>query len=178
VEILVALFVVVLITSLVSLNVGSGDQNIRLESLLRHLVGTANYALDEAQISGQDYGLLIEQVEEGGQKQFSYAWRVRALDGWQQPDDEDLFAQQALPPGITFELDIENSPFTEVDIDESEEGEENSKPQIVLYSSGEATVGTIDVVSLEEGELLWRIEWDLLGRFELLRNGLEEEELE
>jgi hypothetical protein len=41
----------------------------------------------------------------------------------------------------------------------------------VFYASGETTVGAINVRDQESGDLLWRIEWDLLGRFELLRRG-------
>ena len=35
----------------------------------------------------------------------------------------------------------------------------------------ETTAGAIDVRRRDDGELLWRVEWDLLGRFELLRRG-------
>ena len=42
---------------------------------------------------------------------------------------------------------------------------------MVFYASGEATVGTINVFQVEDGELLWRIEWDLFGRFDVLRRG-------
>ena len=60
-ELLVALFVVVLVTSLVSLNIGSGGRDIELEAQVRELADNAAYALDEAQLLGVDYGLLLEQ---------------------------------------------------------------------------------------------------------------------
>jgi len=60
-ELLVALFVVVLITSMVTLTVSSGGQDIRLEATVRKLADVAAFALDEAQIHGQDYGLMLEE---------------------------------------------------------------------------------------------------------------------
>jgi hypothetical protein len=42
---------------------------------------------------------------------------------------------------------------------------------VVFYASGETTVGAITVRQMETGDVLWRIEWDLLGRFEVLRRG-------
>ena len=60
-ELLVALLVVVLITSMVTLTVSSGGQDIRLEAKVRNLADVASYALDEAQMTGQDYGLLLQR---------------------------------------------------------------------------------------------------------------------
>jgi prepilin-type N-terminal cleavage/methylation domain-containing protein len=95
-ELLVALIVVVLFTSLANLTVNSGGEDIQLQGTVYNLADVAAYALDEA--------------------------------------------------------------------------------QIVFYASGEATVGAINVLQEEDSELLWRIEWDLFGRFEVLRRGVAEEE--
>ena len=46
----------------------------------------------------------------------------------------------------------------------------------MFYASGETTVGAIDVRRRDSGELLWRVEWDLLGRFEVLRRGEAEDD--
>ena len=48
-------------------------------------------------------------------------------------------------------------------------------PQVVLYASGETTPGYLELRS-DEGEVLWLMEWDLLGRFSLLRRGIAEDE--
>lgn len=45
------------------------------------------------------------------------------------------------------------------------------EPQVVFYASGETTAGAVDLRDEDSGELLWRLEWDLLGRFEVLRRG-------
>ena len=45
---------------------------------------------------------------------------------------------------------------------------------MVLYASGETTEGALTLYETDGGDVLWRIEWDLLGRFKVLRRGEEE----
>ena len=59
-EMLLVLFVVVVLTSLVSLNVGSGaDTRLREQAALSIRDGVV-FALDEAQFTGRDFGLLLQ----------------------------------------------------------------------------------------------------------------------
>ena len=51
-ELLVALFVVVIITSLVTLSVNSGGEDIELDATVKSLADVSSYALDEAQLRG------------------------------------------------------------------------------------------------------------------------------
>jgi len=169
-ELLVALIVVVLFTSLANLTVTSGGQDIQLQSTVYNLADVAGYALDEAQMTGVDYGLLLREDQEAGETIYSYQWLERGLDGWDIPvSGKELFAEQRLPPGIALELELEDAPLVELSLDDSEV--EIIRPQVVFYASGEATAGTINVFQVEDGELLWRIEWDLFGRFDVLRRG-------
>ena len=168
-ELLVTLFVVVLVTSLVSLSVTSGGQDIRLQSKVHNLADVASYALDEAQVSGWDYGLLITREDAEGELVYAYQWRERQPQGWREPQSgKEVFASQQLPLDIELQLELENVPVAE--LPQVLEGEEPT-PQVVLYASGETTAGAIDVRRSSSGELLWRLEWDLLGRFEVLRRG-------
>jgi general secretion pathway protein H len=170
-ELLVALIVVVLFTSLANLTINSGGQDIQLQSTVYNLADVAGYALDEAQMTGVDYGLLLREDQDTGETIYSYQWLERGLDGWGAPiSGKELFAEQRLPPGIALELQLEDAPFVELSPDDDGEAEIIS-PQVVFYASGEATVGTINVFQVEDGELLWRIEWDLFGRFDVLRRG-------
>lgn len=169
-ELLVALFVVVLITSMVTLTVNSGGQDIRLESMVRDVAEVASFAVDEAQIQGWDYGLKLQENLSGPQPYFTYSWRQRYLDGWgEPPKDQEVFEGGEFPPGIELELELEDSPFTELTIEGEDEALE--QPQVVFYSSGETTVGAINVRRKSDGTLLWRIEWDLLGRFDVMLRG-------
>ncbi len=179
-ELLVALFVIVLVTSLVSLNLSSGGRDIELEARVRNLADVAAYALDEAQLTGRDYGLLLGQEVVEGETLYRYAWRERHADGWRPPaSGKDVFAEQVLPAGFDLQLELEDSVFRERELAGDEDGvrdeEEEERPQVVLYASGETTVGLIDVRRRDNGELLWRVQWDLLGRFSVLPRG---EELE
>jgi general secretion pathway protein H len=176
-ELLVALMVIVLVTSMVSLTFTSGGQDVQLETTVRNLADVASYAVDEAQMTGVDFGLLLEEELEAGGVRYSYSWLERHTEGWEDPvSGKDLFTRQDLPPGIALELELEDAPVVELSLDDNQE--EIIRPQVVFYASGEATVGAINVRRLDDSELLWRIEWDLLGRFDLLRRGevTEEEE--
>ncbi len=171
-EMLVALIVIVLVTSLASLTINSGGQDIHLEAAVRNLADAGSYALDEAQMNAVDYGLLIEEEQAAGETMYSYRWLERYLDGWREPTSgKDVFARQQLPPGVALELELEDAPVVELSLDEKKKKEEGVSPQVVFYSSGEATVGAINVRQQGSDDLLWRLEWDLLGRFSVMRRG-------
>ena len=173
-ELLVTLFVIVLVTSLVSLNITSGGDDLRLEYKLRNLSAAATYALDEAQFLGRDYGLLLEEIDVKGELAYRYSWLERGRLGWRRPDSgKDVFSAEELPPGIELTLELED--VAQADLS-PRNADEEPDPQVILYASGETTPGAIDVRSRETGDLLWRLEWDLLGQFDMLRRGEEEEE--
>jgi prepilin-type N-terminal cleavage/methylation domain-containing protein len=174
-ELLVTLFVVVLVTSVVTLNITSGGRDIELEAEVNGLAETATYALDEAQLLGVNYGLLLLRADEGGETVYGYRWLERENDVWREPaSGKEIFAEHRFSPEYELALELEAVPVAELPLVGTEEA---IAPQVILYASGEATEGAIDVLSRESGELLWRIEWDLLGRFRLLRRG-EEPDLE
>jgi general secretion pathway protein H len=173
-ELLVALFVIVLVTSLATLNVGSGARDLQLESTLRTLADTNSLAADEAQMSGRDYGLLLQQVSVEGETVYRYAWRERRPEGWRLPrSGSELFAERDLPPSVELELQLEGQLSAEPEISAEPE---TATPQVIFYASGEVTPGAIDLRRREDGRLLWRLEWDLLGRSELLPRGRPAEE--
>lgn len=168
-ELLVTLFVVVLVTSLVTLTVGSGGQEIRLEAEVRNLADVASYALDEAQLTGRDFGLLLQRVDDAGETLYGYRWRERLPEGWRAPPGgKDVFTARQFPAEIELQLQLEDIPLAELDLADSEE---ELTPQVVFYASGETTPGSLELRRRDDGELLWRVQWDLLGRFEVLRRG-------
>jgi len=178
-ELLVALMVIVLVTTMVNLTVSSGGQDIQLESMVRNLADVGSYALDEAQMTGGDFGLLIEEEGATGETRYSYRWLERAIDGWRDPvSGKEVFARQQLPPGVGLELELEDAPVVELSLDEKKDEAEALAPQVVFYASGETTVGAINVRELGSGDLLWRVQWDLFGRFDVLRRGVADEEEE
>jgi general secretion pathway protein H len=170
-ELLVALFVVMLIASLVTLNVNSGGQDIELESRVRGLADISSYAMDEAQMQGRDIGLLIERVVEDADTVYRYSWRERSQEGWrrqQRPDE--VLEDDSFPPGLRLNLVLDDLPVPELTPDPEAEV---AVPQVVFYASGETTPGFMELRREDTDELLWLIEWDLLGRFTLMLRGEE-----
>jgi hypothetical protein len=126
-----------------------------------------------------DFGLLLEEDEAAGEASYSYRWLERALDGWREPvSGKEVFARQQLPPGVSLELELEDAPVVEFSLDEEKDEVEQITPQVVFYASGETTVGAINVREQGSGDLLWRVQWDLFGSFEVLRRGVADEEEE
>jgi len=123
---------------------------------------------------GQDYGLLLRREDVNGEMFYSYGWRERRPEGWRPPTSgKEVFAEQKMPPGIELSLELEDVAVAQLS---PARGEAEPAPQVVLYASGETTPGAIEVRRTDDMDLLWRLEWDLLGRFELLRRGQEEDE--
>ncbi|WP_205422634.1 GspH/FimT family protein [Seongchinamella sediminis] len=168
-ELLVTLFVVVLVTSLVTLNIGSGDRDVLLRAAVEELADSASYALDEAQFTGMNYGLMLHMEDDGGQWRYRYDWWEQTPVGWRAPaSGKDVFAPGELPAGIELQLELDGL------IQEQELLVSNSaapQPQIILYASGETVPGAIELRDRDSGEILWRIEWSLLGDFQLLHRG-------
>jgi general secretion pathway protein H len=192
-ELLVALFVVVIITSLVTLTVNSGGQDVELDAKVRSLADISSYALDEAQMRSVDMGLLIERVDEREGTAYVYSWRERTPEGWRRPIvDADIFGSQRFPTGLELSLEVEDTLIEvlsaqELALEEPNGGLSDTQnevtdevlPQVIFYSSGEATVASIQLRQEKTGDVLWRIEWDLLGRSKLLRRGeLSEDEID
>ena len=168
-ELLVALFVVVLVTSLVTLNIGSGDRDILLRAAVEGVADSANYALDEAQFSGINYGLAVRMEDDQGQWRYRFDWYEEGPTGWRAPDSgKEVFAATMLPPGIEVQLELEGATQ---DREALLANSTNPQPQLVLYASGETVPGAIIVREATTDELLWRLECDLLGNFQALRNG-------
>ncbi|EED35353.1 hypothetical protein NOR51B_1298 [Luminiphilus syltensis NOR5-1B] len=59
----------------------------------------------------------------------------------------------------------------------ADDGMRQPIPQIVFFAGGEVTPGQLDWVDRATGNLLYRLQWDLFGRSELLPGGerIEEE---
>ncbi len=171
-ELLVTLFVIVLVTSMASLNVGSGDRSLNLESTLRNFSHSAEFALDEAQFSATDFGLVFWLRSVEGDWLYGYEWREYREEKWRQLSaDRPIFASVALPAELELELEIEDTLVGQEALTQSAG---DALPQVIMYASGEVTPGAMELRNKESGDLLWRVEWDLLGQFRLLLRGEEE----
>jgi general secretion pathway protein H len=183
-ELLLTLVVIGLIVSLAGLGVSSGSRPYKVDSALRNFADVAEYALDEAQMSGTDMGLFIELRSESRGDIYSYQWMQRLEYGWElAPFDEDAYGSRDMPRDIDVILEVEQGstllPVSSEPGDGDGDGDDDDEPvqpQVIFYSSGETTPGIMTWVDSESGEVLWELEWDLLGRLSLRRKGLVDEE--
>lgn len=170
-ELLIALFIVGLIVSVAGLSVSSGSRPYQIEAALNEFMDIAEYALDEAQMRGVDLGLSLQQDLDNGTTVFYYQWLERyERNRWRLARfDEDAFGERMLPFGIDVALEVEQG---DINLQEDPEDEENQlRPQAIFYSSGETTPGTMTWVEPQTQEILWELEWDLIGRLSKRRRG-------
>ena len=163
IEILIVLFIVSIIATLASVNIGSDNFKDRLETEVKHLTRVAEFALDEAQLSGRDYGLLLGMTNKKSEDVFFYRWSRLSKNGWTHPQiDTDAFADVFFDPRLQVELKLDDSPLEFVDIIASQS---HSTPQIIFYSSGETSPGRLLWRLKETGEILCELEWNIFGKF-------------
>jgi general secretion pathway protein H len=174
-ELLLTLVIIGLIVSLSGLSVNSGRRAYEVDAALKNFADIAEYALDEAQLSGRDMGLFFERRSEGGATIFSFQWLQHDGLSWQPaPMDEDAYGRKDFPLNVDVALEVEQD---QAEVDSGENGDdEDARPQVIFYSSGETTPGIMTWVDDLTGDILWELEWDLLGRLSLRKNGLADEE--
>lgn len=167
-EMLLVLFVIVVLTSLVTLNVGSGSGGRELQRQLRSLRDVAEYALDEAQYSGRDFGLLLQRaVGDDGGGELWLRWRERLPQGWRAPQrSREVFRDIRVPAGVELELLLDGSAVLPADAAAAAE-RAGVEPQWLFLASGETQSGEMLWRRAQDGALLWRMDWDPLGRIRL-----------
>lgn len=167
-ELLLVLVVVGLIVSVAGLSVSSGSRPYTVAGAVTGFSQLAEYALDEAQLGGFDLGLLIERKNDAGEDRYSYQWLARQGLEWAPvPRDELLLKSRAFPLGLDLELEMEE----QVVGFEPDEDALGPQPQVIFYSSGEATPGILRWRDRDSGELLWELEWNLIAHMELRQRG-------
>ena len=108
IEMLAVVFVVVLLTSLVSLNVGSGSADINRENQVRDVAAMLGYTLTEAELSGTDHGLLIHRLDSFDDGSYGGLWLRRYDQGWAEPLSlNTAFVDLVFEPGVELELRLE-----------------------------------------------------------------------
>jgi len=175
VELLVALLVIVLLTSVVSFNVGIvGNGPDRAEEVQR-LAALMGFAQTEAELSGADHGLYLQRVADDGETRFRGVWLRRYDQGWAAPKDSgDVLEPFLFEAGVELLLTLPDYPDLELS---TLDPDLPPRPQVVLFAGGEVTEGELDWLQADTGDLLYRLQWDLFGRMRILPRG-EEPDLE
>ena len=169
VEMLVVVLVIVLLTSVVSLNVGSGGGVIERDQNARRLAGLMAHAQVEAEFSGADHGLYFERLGDLGNVSYRAHWLRHYDQGWAEPKGNMALVEPIIfPEGTELFLTLSSDPDVEIT---ARPVDLRPEPQIVFYASGEVSEGGLEWVEASTGSLLYQFEWDLLGRIELLLAG-------
>ena len=85
IELLVAIFVIVLLTGVVSLNVGRGGADLQLDGEVRYLANLLSFSGTEAGLSAADHGLLIVFDSTARDTRYQGIWLRRFDQGWASP---------------------------------------------------------------------------------------------
>lgn len=169
IELLVAVLVIVLLTSVVSLNVGTGGQAIKRETEIRHFMAVMGYAQTQAELSGSDYGLLIELSTDDLEQRTVARWLQRFDQGWADPRVVDeVLAPYTFEAGTALSLSLFDNPDARI---AERDVELVPQPQVIFFAGGEVTEGELDWLDERTGELLFRLQWDFFGRTTLLPRG-------
>lgn len=169
IELLVAVLVIVLLTSVVSLNVGTGGQSLKRDAEVRHLTAVMAYAQSEAALSGSDFGLFIELADDLGEPLYTARWLQRFDQGWAEPRLRDeVLTPYNFESGIELSLSLFDNPDVLI---ATRDPELLPEPQILFFAGGEVTEGELDWIDSQTGELLFRLQWDFFGRTTVLVRG-------
>lgn len=174
IELLVAVLVIVMLTTVVGLNVGGGGRSIELDDEVRHMAALLGYVQSEAEMSGADHGLYLERSEDFDGTRYQGHWLRLYDQGWAEPrGSSDVLEPVTFAEGIEIALALVGDPEVEIT---DRDPELKPAPQVVLFASGEAIEGELDWLDARSGELLFRLRWDLLGRTTLMPRGEEIDE--
>ena len=167
VEMLVVLFIIVLMTGLVSINVNSGIGDRELQDRLESIATAATYALDEAQFSGSDYGLLLARdLDDDGNAVIALHWRQRLAQGWRAPETAPeiflpiLFPEEAEPSLLLDNVEVEPAESAALD------PRLGVAPQWLFSADGETQTGELRLQQGRDRRTELVLTWDALARFE------------
>lgn len=150
---LIELMVVVLILAFAAAGVRTvfdpnGSLSKQMNQQGDQLYAQMQYALDEALFTLNPLGLVINQDPETGLLTTEYEWYSHNGDTWVKR--EKPLAGGELKESFTWQINIEDEPLEESLDDLLEQEEEELKPQIAFYPSGEVTPFEIEIGPSEE----------------------------
>ncbi|MDG2441763.1 MAG: prepilin-type N-terminal cleavage/methylation domain-containing protein, partial [Luminiphilus sp.] len=135
IELLVAIFVIVLLTGVVSLNVGRGGAELQLDGEVRYLANLLSFSGDEAELSAADHGLLIAFDSTARDTRYQGMWLRRFEQGWAAPRaGTEVFVPFVFMAGTELLLNLEGQPRVEIPVYDPTL---KTAPQIIMWAGGE-----------------------------------------
>ena len=160
IEILVALFVIVMLASLVTLNLSSPERDRMAEDAADTVASLLDYALEEAQYSGYEYGVFLSTAEQDDlTAKLTFKRFERSV--WVSVNDAILASPIEIAEGVSLELWVEGE---RIDLVPMPQDVANWRPSIRLWPSGEMTAGRVVISDTSEASLQgWEVDWTLFG---------------
>ena len=148
----------------------SGDPHRTMETFAKRFTQQFEFLTEESALSGNDYGLLIDQD--------TYRYVVWDQVTWRTPQDSSIAKAQNFPDTIDVDLFLNEesilSLVSETTLLVNSQNVENSEeeiepPQILILSSGEVTPFSLQLEDLNSDQVLI-VEIDALGRTKVERD--------
>ncbi|MDG0979838.1 MAG: prepilin-type N-terminal cleavage/methylation domain-containing protein [Halieaceae bacterium] len=159
IEILVAVFVIVMVASVVMLNVSSPKRDRLAEDAAQQFERTLNYALEEAEYANMVYGLFVER-ENSGMGNIIFTYKQIDDNQWVGVNDQVLSQAVRFDTELEIDLEIEG---TLVEINARPVEAEQWQPVLRLLPSGEMSAGRLIVEDKNDTSRFWRVEWTIFG---------------
>jgi len=131
-------------------------EEIRRFDVLFHM------AWEQAQIEGRSVGIEIDRSS------FSFFTYDPLQRQWLSMENDEFFRRRELPPGIYFDLRLEDKAI-ELPTDEESEDDNDISPQILLLASGEATPFNLFIES-DNADVAFELIVDQIGDSELIEH--------
>ena len=158
-EILVVVVIIAVLTTLAVMSVSVLGKDRELDSEGDRYTDVAAAALEQAQLEAREFGLRFTAT---GYQVLAY---VPIHQRWEELPDDRLYARHELPAGVTARLEIEGKPVLF-----NAKPTEQPVPQILLYSSGDASPYKLTLVR-EGSDTPWKVDGQADGTLVVTRPG-------
>ncbi|WP_372872586.1 type II secretion system minor pseudopilin GspH [Shewanella sp.] len=175
IEVLLVVLLMGIAAAAVTLSLPSSGIKPELDKAATQFVAATDLIRDEAVLSGQFLGVVVEENQ--------YQYVIFKEGKWNRLENDRLLALREMQPGISLNLIVEGLPldqeeeqeswFDEPFIDEpsAEEKAKNPEPQILVFPSGEMTAFELNFLGREQlgDEVTVLVTGDALGRVRIGR---------
>ncbi len=166
-ELMVVLVLIGIMTTLAIISMGSGGLNRQLEQEGRRFISLVELAGDEAILQGRELGMDFSQTE--------YRFLTLIEGKWQLYPDDNIFRNRTLPDTAFYKLFIEGLPVELSEqlepIDNDEEQDEPTKPQLFILSSGERNMFELQLLTSNRSH--YQINGDIFGELLMSKSDAE-----
>ena len=122
IEILVVLVIVGVMISLVTISIGTTGRDNQLDEETRRIEALLSLLHDRAVLEGRDFGMKIQPA----------AYEFMVFDNrrqlWLHFDDENQYRSRTLPPGLSFQLQLDSQQIVLKQVDSTFKKDEPPPP--------------------------------------------------